>query len=398
MKVTLLVQFFPPETFAGANRIAAMAAALATTADVQVVTVNPSYPDPSLYRGLAPETGDVAQGVTVRRTGTFAPHRRSLVGRALGEQRMALGLLAAAARIPTDVVVASSPGMFLGPAGLALARLRRVPFVWDIRDVTWTYARERARGAAARAVTAALARTMWGVAGRSDLLVAATPGIHEQLAARRLGPEVMTVQNAIGSDILPLLDPSPPPAAPRAAATYAGLVGQAQDLGILCDVAALAPEIDFHVAGDGPERARIEAERARRGIENLIFHGYLRPDEVARLYHRSTVLFAQLHRSNLHTATALPSKLHEYMAAARPVVYAGDGLAARTVATTGAGVAVEPGDAAAIAAAVRAFAADPQRARSAGLAGRSLVESGPSRSEAMAPLVDVVARLARSGR
>jgi glycosyltransferase involved in cell wall biosynthesis len=396
VRVTLLAQFFPPETFAGANRIAAMAAALAAVADVQVVTVEPSYPNPSLYRRADPV--DLGERVALRRTGTFVPHGRSLAARAIGEQRMAVGLLAAAARIPADVVVASSPGMFLGPAGLALSRLRRVPFVWDIRDITWEYARERTNGKGAGVIAAALERSMWSVARRADLLAAATPGIHARLSERRLDTRVLTIGNAVGPNLLPLLDPSPPPVSPRPVATYAGLVGQAQDLGVLCDVAALAPEIDFHVAGDGPERATIEAERTRRGLANLTFHGYLSPEEVARLYHRSTVLFAQLHRSNLHTVTALPSKLHEYMAAGRPVVYAGDGLAARTIATSGAGVAVEPGDAFAIATAIRSFATDAQRARSASLAGRRTVEHGLSRSEAMAPLVDAVGRLALERR
>ena len=394
MKVTLLGQFFPPETFAGANRIAAMAAALAASADVRVVTPAPSYPDPALYRAVDPATIRIADRVAVRRTAAFVPHGRGLVARALGEQRMALGLLRAAAAYPTDLVVASSPGMFIGPAALVLARLRRVPFVWDIRDVTWTYARERATTRLARVATAALARTMWAVARRADLLVAANAGIARQLAAHG-NTRVLTVENAIDSELLPLLDPSPATTAERPIVTYAGLIGRAQALGILCDVAALVPEADFHVAGDGPERAAIAASAERRRIANLTFHGYLRPDVLAGLYHRSSILFAQLHRSELHTATALPSKLHEYMAAGRPLVYAGDGFAAETIATIGSGVTVEPNDAASIAAAVRELLASPEAARRAGLAGRRYVEEQPSRREAMAPLVAAVERLSQ---
>jgi glycosyltransferase involved in cell wall biosynthesis len=307
---------------------------------------------------------------------------------------MAAGLLATASRYPADVVVASSPGMFIGPAALALARLRGVPFVWDIRDVTWTYAREQAAGNTVRVAAAALERGMWAAARRADLLVAATSGIGRQLAARRLGPAVLTVENGVGSELLRQLDPGPPPPSSRPIVAYAGLVGRAQALEVLCDVAALAPEIDFVVAGDGPERLAIEAESARRGLGNLVFRGYLTPNELGTLYHRASVLFAQLHQSELHTVTALPSKLHEYMAAERPVVYAGNGLAAETIAAIGSGIAVEPGDARAIAGAIRDLVADPTRAGAAGAAGRAFVEKRPSRHEAMTPLVEAVERLA----
>jgi glycosyltransferase involved in cell wall biosynthesis len=395
MKVTLLGQFFPPETFAGANRIAAMASALSASADVLVVTVAPSYPDPRLYGPREVASIRIPDRVTVRRTGVYAPHGRGLFGRAFAEQRMALGLFAAAVRHPTDVVVASSPGMFIGPAALALARLRRVPFVWDIRDVTWSYARERADEVGEKVAAAILEHAMWAVARRADLLVAANSGIGGALAARHLGTHVLTVENAVSTDLLPLLDPSPPPVSERPIVTYAGLIGSAQALGVLCDVAALAPEIDFHVAGDGPERAGIEADSRRRNLGNVTFHGYLRPERLAALYHCSSVLFAQLHRSELHTVTALPSKLHEYMAAARPVVYAGDGLACEKLIEIGSGLAVEPNDAAAITTAIRGLLSHPQDARAAGLAGRRFVEERPSRRDAMAPLVDSVERLLR---
>jgi glycosyltransferase involved in cell wall biosynthesis len=395
VKVTLLGQFFPPETFAGANRIAAMSAALARTADVRVVTVAPSYPDPSLYSAADTASVQVAERVAVLRTRSFVPHGRGLVARALGEQRMAAGLLKAAARFPTDAVIASSPGMFIGPAALALARARRVPFIWDIRDMTWIYARETASTAPTRLAAAALEYAMWFVGRRADLLVAANAGIGTELVARELGTEVLTIENAVDSDLLPLLDPGPAPASARPIVTYAGLIGRAQALGVLCDVARLVPEADFHLAGDGPERAAIQAEGRRRRLENLIFHGYVRPPELAALYHRSTVLFAQLHRSDLHAATALPSKLHEYMASGRPVVYAGEGLASRTIATVGSGIPVEPDNAPAIAAAVRTFLTNPQAARDAGLAGRRFVENRPSRRETMGALVDAVEDLSR---
>jgi len=116
-------------------------------------------------------------------------------------------------------------------------------------------------------------------------------------------------------------------------------------------------------------------------VANIAFTGYLAPDELVRLYHASDVLFAQLRESKLHSATAVPSKLLEYMAAARPIVYAGSGAAADLVTTTGSGLVVTPGDAEAIVAGIRR--AGTAEGREMGGRGRDHVSSLPSRSEEM---------------
>lgn len=397
MRVTVLGQFFPPETFAGANRIHALATALGRESEVTVVAPRPSYPRPSLYVD-APEL-PAPDGVRVIRTGTFSPHDHSWLGRALAEQRMALRLSLAAADSRPDAVLASSPGMFLGPAGLGLARLHRVPFVWDVRDITWEYGREVTAGSRAASLAAArLSTLMWAVARQADLVVTATPGIAEMIRTRRPDAPVVLIPNTIAAHVLQLLDPSDPPPSARPLVTYAGLVGRPQALVVLCEVAARLPDADFAVVGEGPELEALVADARRRSLRNIQFLGYLPQHRLATVYHRSQVLFAQLHASAVHTTTALPSKLFEYMAAGRPIVYAGDGLAAETVRRIGCGVTVPPGDAAAVAAAIRSLLQEPADARAQGLAGRRFAERQPSREDAMAALMPELRRLVHKPR
>jgi hypothetical protein len=49
VRVSLVTQFFPPETLAGANRVAAIAEAVALDASLLIVAPEPSYPDPTRY-------------------------------------------------------------------------------------------------------------------------------------------------------------------------------------------------------------------------------------------------------------------------------------------------------------------------------------------------------------
>ena len=73
------------------------------------------------------------------------------------------------------------------------------------------------------------------------------------------------------------------------------------------------------------------------------------------------------------TRGQLPVRILEAMAMARPVVFSGEGVAARLVAESGAGVSVAPGDARALADALAALAADPASRERHGAAGRATI-------------------------
>jgi putative colanic acid biosynthesis glycosyltransferase WcaI len=392
MRIALIAQFFPPETFAGANRVSAIASQLAELGDLVVIAPEPSYPDPAAYAGYVPPP--IAARATLRRIPPFTAQRHSWAVRAAAESRMAARLAAGAVRSRPDVVVTSSPSMFLGPAALAAARFRSARFVWDIRDLTWEYGKEEGvvTGAAARAALGAVAGVMWRTARRADAVVCATEGLQASVSSRLPGARVELVRNGVDEALLRKFDASPPPEKKRLTILYAGLVGHAQGLEVLLDLAELAPDLDVEIAGDGPRREELETEARRRRIPNLSFHGYVSPDRLAGLYHEADVLFGQLRSSPLHTLTAAPSKLLEYMAAGRPIVYGGEGVSAALIEEVGCGVTVAPGDARAAAAAVAAMTvADRERL---GARGRAYLESLPSRAMEMRRFGEIVSAVA----
>jgi glycosyltransferase involved in cell wall biosynthesis len=80
-------------------------------------------------------------------------------------------------------------------------------------------------------------------------------------------------------------------------------------------------------------------------------------------------------------ATTYPNKVFDYMAAAKPVVLAIDGPIREVVERAGAGLAVPPGDAQAMAQAVRRLADDPELRRRMGQQGRECVKGGFDRRQ-----------------
>jgi glycosyltransferase involved in cell wall biosynthesis len=212
---------------------------------------------------------------------------------------------------------------------------------------------------------------MWSIVPRADLVLAATPGIAAALTARRPEANVRTVPNAVVPEELLALSPPARAEGDLARVTYVGLVGDAQRLAALLAVAEHMPDVRFSVVGRGPERARLEAEASRRGLRNVEFTAHVDPSGVVEQYRAAHILFAQVRSTPTLDQTAMPSKLVEYMATGRPVVYAGKGPAAAEIERIGSGLAVSPEQPEEIATAIRALVGDPQRAAALGAAGRA---------------------------
>ncbi|GAB1261935.1 hypothetical protein NBRC116495_26420 [Aurantivibrio plasticivorans] len=108
----------------------------------------------------------------------------------------------------------------------------------------------------------------------------------------------------------------------RPCITYIGNVGLAQNLITLIEAAKKLPDVDFKVVGGGSELARIE--RAARHVSNIEMLGRVAWDSIPAAYQRADILWAQLAPE---FAGAVPSKLYEYLATGKPVIYGGLGEA-----------------------------------------------------------------------
>jgi glycosyltransferase involved in cell wall biosynthesis len=107
--------------------------------------------------------------------------------------------------------------------------------------------------------------------------------------------------------------------------SYIGNVGIAQNLTVLLRAALVLPDIQFNIVGAGTDLERIKAFVTDNRMGNVTLTGRLPWDEVLTIYQQSTVLYAQLSRNFM---TAMPSKLYEYLATGRFVVYGGGEQAA----------------------------------------------------------------------
>jgi colanic acid biosynthesis glycosyl transferase WcaI len=389
-RLLLLTQFFPPETGAGAKRIGSMVDVLSKHYEVMVVALQPSYPSPREYEGLSLQAHDAAYPYAVKRTFSFYPHKGSLLLRTMREQLMTLRLALRALPESADIVVTSSPSMFLGPVGLAVARIRNAAFVWDVRDITWGYARDVAGSSPVMTfATRMLEKYIIYALRRADLVIGASRGITTVVVESGVTPaKTITVPNGISSDLLGAIVQGMAGKVEnrRPMVAYAGVIGYNQNLGVLLEAARMLPDTDFVLAGEGPELPLLRKMAGELGLGNVRFRGYLNRERLLELYRQSDILIAHVRSSPTIDATMIPVKLFEYMATGKPIIYAGMGAAAELLREIGCAVTVTPGDPKAISTAIAELLRDPGRMQALGSRGRSRVQSDFHREKLMEQL------------
>ncbi len=380
LRIILLSQYFPPEVGATQSRMQSFAEHLAARGhQVTVICEFPNHPHgviPASYRGHMYED-DRSNPYRVLRVWVRATTEKTQKTRMeFYLSYMALATAMAPIAGPADVVVATSPPLFTGLAGLMLARVNRAPFVLDVRDL-WPAAAVSLNQIPSQLAIAASEKLERLLYRRAAAVTAVTLPFCEHIdAIRGREPATVFIPNgtldlffSVGNDRSARAQLGVPH--DRFLATFAGTLGIAQALPTLLGAAELTgDEIHFALIGDGPVRDAIEESAIARGLANVHFHPQVPLEEVPPLLAASDALLVPL-SGHPTFADFVPSKLIDFMATGHPVVVSAAGEAASLVERVAGGVAVPPEDPRALADAIRRLAANPVEGREMGSRGQA---------------------------
>ena len=344
MRILYISQYFPPEMGAPSARVSELARHWVREGhEVTVLTGFPNHPTGQLhqdYRGklkrgtLRERTG----GVDVVRTWLWPTPNRKSRERMLNYASFALSGALRGMTLPRpDVVIATSPQMLVGMTGWWLAKLKRSPFVFEVRDL-WPESLYASGVASERSpLIRALDRMADFLYRSADRVVTVTEAQRRDLIERRGLPagKVKVAENGVETDLFAPMGMAAcreelglP--ADRFIVSYIGTLGMAHGLNLVLDAAARLerelPRALFLLVGEGASKEALERQAQERGLTNVRFLPQQPRERVPAAVNASDACLVTLREAQVFR-TVIPSKMLEFMACGRPIVLQVDGQA-----------------------------------------------------------------------
>lgn len=353
---------------------------------VSAVTSNVDYRNARVkYMGQTDPVKQTLDGVDVYYVYSYANFRGSYLKRVYyyltyfySSIRKSLGLE------KPDIIYAVSTPLTVGLLACIIARLRGVPFIFEVTDV-WPDAAV-ACGVLKNKILIRIARWLESFCyKKASHIVGLSQGLCENIIAKGVARgKVSLITNGVdlslfssaGGDSKRLELRTRHGLGDRFVAMYLGAHGAYNSLDTILETAKALkddPRFIFILVGDGDEKAKLQQQVAAYRLENVLFLPPIpRVDSPAMLAVADAFLLPN--RTGTFFKGNLPNKLFDFLISARPIIVTGEGETCDLVQAAGCGVTAPPGDSKAMAAALRSLAAMPIQERVAmGERGRTYV-------------------------
>lgn len=335
MNILFLTDNFPPESNAPASRTFEHCREWVRTGhQVTVVTCAPNFPKGKVFDGYRNRLWqqEVMSGIRVIRVWSYITANEGFVKRILDYQSFMLSATLTAPFVRNvDVVVGTSPQFFTAYAAYLVSRMKRIPFVFELRDM-WPESIKAVGAMKDSAMIRVLERIEMFLYRKAARIVTVTHAFKDTLIRRGIdGQKIEVVTNGVD---LSHFSPQAKDAQLLAqhgldgkfVAGYIGTHGMAHALETLLDAAQKlqqtpgAENIRLLFLGDGARKAELASQAQAMGLGNVMFLDAVPKDQVKRYWSVLDVAVIHSRKAELFT-TVIPSKLFECMGMGLPVLH-----------------------------------------------------------------------------
>lgn len=354
MHILFFTDNFPPESNAPATRTYEHAKRwVASGHKVTVVTCWPNFPSGKIYSGYKNKWigRESVDGIDVVRVKTFMTANERFMRRVFDYVSfMISGSVAGLFIKKADVVVATTPQFFCAVGGLIVSRLKRKPFVLEVRDL-WPES----------IVALGVMKDRWSIRilekieqllyRKAEAIVVVTPAFVKEIVARGgKQKKISVVLN--GVEHLNFM-PRPKPQyltskyglENKFTVGYIGTHGLAHDLENMLSAAeqlAKYPHIQFMFVGAGAMREHVEDIVKAKALENVTLVPQQSREKIADHLALCDLSLIPLKDRDLFS-TVIPSKIFECMAMGIPMLASlPDGVATEIIRSENAGFCIQP--------------------------------------------------------
>ena len=318
--------------------------------EVTVVTCVPNFPQGEVYEGYKNRLWQEEEidGIRVVRVWSYVTANEGFVKRTLDYISFGLSSFIAGLVQRADVIVATSPQFFTALSGRFLGRVKRIPWVMEVRDL-WPASIKHVGALGDSAVIRFLEQVELKCYQQASGIVTVTDSFKGIIAKRGIDTGKMKViKNGAN---MTLFKPTRRDQQleekyrlkGKIVVGYIGTHGMAHKLDFIVECAGKVSDerIHFMFIGDGAEKKRVVNRAAEIGLMNVTFLEPVPKEKVADYLSLTDVALVPLKKTELFT-TVIPSKIFENAAMCKPILLGVDGEARSIVEQYKAGLYFEP--------------------------------------------------------
>lgn len=338
MRILILTQYFPPEVGAPQNRLSELALRLQKQGiDVVITTAMPNYPAMQIwdsYRGSWYRE-DSYQSLTVHRSWIYASQNKGILSRLLNYFSFVFSSMFNSYKIKGsfDYILVESPPLFLGISALYHCWRKKAKLIFNVSDL-WPESAEKL-GVIQNKTLLKLATFLEEYCYKKAILISGqTQGIVKNIQNRFPTKKVYWLKNGVDDKLFEnhifINERSKWGYNPDDfIITYAGILGIAQGLNIIIEAAtklSIHPQIKFLLVGTGPVKQELQDAAMRLQLNNILFLPLQSKNDMKNIILNSNASLIPLKKLDLFKG-AIPSKIFEWMLAAKPVLLGVEGEA-----------------------------------------------------------------------
>lgn len=296
-------------------------------------------------------TEKVDDNITLYRTWTYSGYNSNFLGRVIGYLSYTFSSLIKALFLKKpDVYIVTSPSIFVGISAITVSKLKRVPFIFEVRDL-WPESAVATGVLNNKFLLNILYWLEYRLYKYSKKIVVLTPAFKENIEKRfpEFIGKIEIITNGADFSIMEKEHKGIELRqklgwGDKKVFIYLGAHGVANDLMQVVEAAKAfksEKEVHFVLIGDGMQKKLLKQKASKYYLTNIEFIDSVPKQEVVDYINASDVCLAILKKTDTFK-TVYPNKVFDYMSCKKPVFVTIDGITRDLIETSNSGLYAEP--------------------------------------------------------
>lgn len=352
MKILFLTDNFPPEVNAPATRTYEHCQEWIKDKDIEVtvITCTPNFPHGKVYKGYKNRffQKENIDGIDVIRVWSYISSNSGFTKRVLDYISYAFMAFLVGIFQKHDVIIATSPQFFTTWAGWALSKVKRKPWIFELRDL-WPETIKTVGAMKQGKIIEILEKIELSLYRSANIVIPVTDAFKANLIHRGIDAnKISVITNGSNNDLFygqdkdkQLLDELN--LTDKFIVGYIGTHGMCHGLDFIIQSLPKIKdkEIHFLFIGDGAMKESIVKLSKELALKNITFLDSISKSDVPRYLSICDISLAPL-KNEGNFRTVIPSKIFEAAAMEKPTLLGVRGQAQKIIEKYNAGICFEP--------------------------------------------------------